>query len=168
MGSEYLIRRAVPGDESTLAYIQTESWKAAFKNILSEEDLERCTVLDRATQMYRKLLLENKRNGYILELDGKGHLIAWWDRTREPDMPGYAEIICIHSLQDNWRKGFGSKMMDKLLHDIANVGYKRAMLWVFDENDRAKKFYEAKGFLKNGKAKTGLGVTEVMYIKDNL
>ena len=31
---EYLIRRVKTGDESYLAYIQTESWKAAFKNIL--------------------------------------------------------------------------------------------------------------------------------------
>lgn len=33
------IRKAIPGDEQALAYIQTESWKAAFAGILSPEEL---------------------------------------------------------------------------------------------------------------------------------
>ena len=32
------IRRAIPGDEQVLAYIQTESWKAAFAGILSPKE----------------------------------------------------------------------------------------------------------------------------------
>ena len=158
------IRKAKSGDESTLAYIQTESWKAAFKDILAEEELIRCTSLDRATQMYRRLLEEKKGNGYILEINGKGHCIAWWDASREEDMPDFAELICIHSLQDNWGKGYGSKMMEKVLNDISVVGYKKVMLWVFEKNTRARKFYEAKGFVKGEKSKTIKGVTEVMYV----
>lgn len=34
------IRKAKPGDEKTLAYIQTESWKSAFVDIISAEDME--------------------------------------------------------------------------------------------------------------------------------
>ena len=34
-----IIRKAIPGDEQVLAYIQTESWKAAFAGILSLEEL---------------------------------------------------------------------------------------------------------------------------------
>lgn len=37
-----LIRKAVPGEEQVLAYIQMESWKAAFADILSPEELKRC------------------------------------------------------------------------------------------------------------------------------
>ena len=43
--AELSIRKAVPGDEQVLAYIQTESWKVAFAGILSPEELERCTNL---------------------------------------------------------------------------------------------------------------------------
>ena len=53
---EYTIERAKLGDEGTLAYIQTESWKAGFREILDEQTLQRCTQLDRATAMYRRLL----------------------------------------------------------------------------------------------------------------
>ena len=51
-----IIRKAVPGDEQMLAYIQTESWKAAFAGILSPEELERCTNLEKAEQMYYSVL----------------------------------------------------------------------------------------------------------------
>ena len=49
-----LIRKVQQGDEFDLAYIQTESWKAAFKDILSAEILQMSTNLNRATAMYKR------------------------------------------------------------------------------------------------------------------
>ena len=46
---EYSIRKAKIGDESILAYIQTESWKAGFDGILPSDVLEKCTQIDRVT-----------------------------------------------------------------------------------------------------------------------
>ena len=50
------IRKVKNGDEKTLAYIQTESWKSAFNTILSKEDLEKYTNIGKATEMYSHLL----------------------------------------------------------------------------------------------------------------
>jgi GNAT superfamily N-acetyltransferase len=161
----YTIRKVKDGDESALAYVQTESWKVAFKSILSEDVLKKCTDINKSTAMYKRLLDEKIGNGYILEIDGKAHCIAYWDKTRETDMPGVAEIICIHSLQNNWGKGYGSKMMDQLLDDITSAGYTNVMLWVFVENDRARKFYEAKGFVPTEKTKSTLDSVEICYMK---
>ena len=165
MNTNYNIRKATAGDEQILAHIQTESWKAAFKNIIEPEELEQSTNLERATAMYKKLLDTKKGNGYILEVEGKPHCIAWWDAARDADMSGYAELICIHSLPDNWRKGFGSKMLAQVLQDMKKAGYAHTLLWVFDKNERAKKFYEANGFYITDKAKEIRGVKEVMYEK---
>ena len=159
------IRRVKQGDEQALAYIQTESWKAAFRDILAEDILQKSTDIGRAREMYRKLLTENKGNGYILEIEGKAHCIAYWDKARDGDIADAAEIICIHSLPDNWRKGYGSRMMNRLLNDIAAVGYSKVVLWVFEENRRARAFYEAKGFAVTDKIKPALGATEICYEK---
>lgn len=64
-----LIRKAQSGDESDLAYIQTESWKAAFHNILSDEILQKTTQMNRVTKMYKRSLDEGDGNGYILEVN---------------------------------------------------------------------------------------------------
>lgn len=160
------IRRAKMGDENNLAYIQIESWKAAFREIVSAKVLSECTKIEPAIEMYKKLLEEHKGNGWILELDGNPHCIAWWDATREKDMEKFAELICIHSLKDNWHKGYGGMMMERIFDDIKSAGYSKIMLWVFDNNVRAIKFYETYGFVTSGRKRPALGAVEEMYIKE--
>ena len=157
------IRRVKQGDEKALAYVQTESWKAAFAGIVPADLLEKCTEITRAENMYAKLLGENKGNGYILEIDGRAHCIAYWDASREKDLPGYAELICIHSLRDRWHQGYGSQMMARILSDIRGAGYDKAMLWVFEENTAAIRFYKKHGFADSGRRQKALGAVEAMY-----
>lgn len=162
---EVHIRKVKQGDADTLAYIQTESWKAAFKGIIDDEILDKCTNIDKARAMYQRLLDENKGNGYLLTVDDKPHCIAYWDKARDLELAGKAELICIHSLPNNWHKGFGSKMMDLVLSDIKSSGYSEVVLWVFRDNLRARAFYEAKGFVLNDVAKAAFDSEEVLYSK---
>ena len=159
------IERVKLGDEATLAFIQTESWKAGFMDILSKNTLTRYTQIDKATAMYHRLLEHKIGNGYLLKVENTPHCIAWWSATREEDMPNYAELICIHSLPNRWRNGYGKKMMDAVLGDIAKAGYTKVMLWVFEDNIRARHFYEALGFTATDKTKTDLEAREVCYTK---
>ena len=157
------IRRVTPGDENVLAFIQTESWKAAFADILDAETLNKHTDIRVATEMYKKILDENKGNGYILFVDDKPHCIAYWDAARDATLTGKAELICIHSLPDNWNKGYGRQTMDRVLDDIREAGYKEVVLWTFRDNVRARAFYEASGFATTGVSRPAFGVEEVLY-----
>ena len=160
------IRKVQPGDENVLAHIQTESWKAAFNKILSPEILDKCTDINKATAMYKQLLAEDFGNGYILTANDKPHCIAYWDAARNKEYAEKAELICIHSLPDNWNKGYGSLMMDHVLCDIKNAGYSDAILWVFRDNTRARAFYESKGFSFTGISKSAFDTEEVLYSID--
>lgn len=159
------IRKVKQGDADTLAYIQTESWKTAFKGIIDAEMLDKCTNIDKARLMYQRLLDDNKGNGYILTVDNKSHCIAYWDKARDPELALKAELICIHSLPNNWHKGFGSKMMDMVLEDIKKSGYSEVVLWVFRDNLRARAFYEGNGFVLNDVTKAAFDTEEVLYSK---
>ena len=79
-------------------------------------------------------------------------------------MPEYAELICIHSLKDNWHKGYGGMMMDRVLGDVKAAGYSKIMLWVFDNNIRAIRFYGKHGFTASGRKQPALGAVEEMYV----
>ena len=162
---EAVIRKVQQGDASNLAYIQTESWKAAFTSILDAETLTKCTNIERATSMYQRLLDEKKGNGYLLTVDGKPHCIAYWDAARDSELVGKAELICIHSLPNNWHKGYGSMMMNRILKDIKEAGYSEVVLWVFRENLRARAFYEANGFALTDFSKPAFDAEEVLYSK---
>ena len=160
------IRKARNGDEKTLAYIQTESWKSAFANIISADDLKKYTDIVKAESMYKNVLKSGYAEISVLEIDGKPHCIAAWSKARNPEFSDSAELICIHSLCDNWGKGYGTMMMNHIFNEILNSGYNSVVLWVFEKNTRARSFYEKHGFVLTDNTQTTYGAVEVMYLKD--
>ena len=159
--AETLIRPVCPGDAPVLAHIQTESWRAAFSAILTPEELERFTDFGHVLRMQERLLAEGIGHGLLLTADGAPHCMAFWDKARE-DLPGYAELICIHSLQTGWGRGYGSRMMERLLAEMRAAGYESVLLWVFEENTRARRFYERHGFADTGRRKPFGSAVEMM------
>jgi len=159
------IRQAIPGDEQVLAYIQTESWKAAFVDILSPEELVRCTNLQKAEQMYHGVLRREGCNMAIEFVNDHPHCIAAWGTNRCDLGDAVGELICIHSLQNNWAKGYGSAMMEYVLAQLQQANYESVILWVFEENTRARRFYEKHGFELTECKKLANGIAELMYQK---
>ena len=160
------IRPAVPGDEQVLAHIQTESWKTAFADILPADELERCTNLQKAEKMYHDVLRREGCNMAIEFVAGQPHCIAAWGKNRCDLGDAVGELICIHSLQDNWAKGYGSAMMHYVFTQLEQQGYESVILWVFEANTRARKFYEKQGFSLTEEKKLINGIAEVMYMKN--
>ncbi len=160
------IRKARNGDEKTLAYIQTESWKSAFADIISADELKKYTDIAKAETMYENVLKSRYAEISVLEIDEKPHCIAAWSKARNPEFLDSAELICIHSLCDNWGKGYGTMMMNHILDEIKNSEYNSVVLWVFEKNTRARSFYEKHGFVLTGNTQTAYGAVEVMYLKN--
>ena len=160
-----IIRKAIPGDEKVLAHIQTESWKAAFAGILSPEELVRCTNLQKAEKMYHGVLLREDCNMAIEFVEDQPHCIAAWGKNRCDLGDTVGELICIHSLQNNWAKGYGSAMMEYVFAQLQQANYQSVILWVFEDNKRARKFYEKHGFAPTQQKKETNGVVERMYLK---
>ena len=159
------LRRAKSGDEKILAYIQTESWKSAFSEILSLEELERSTNVEKAEEMYKRVLNRYDVNITIEFVDKKPHCIAAWSKSRSELAPDAAELICIHSLSDKWHKGYGSIMMNHIIDEIKQAGYAEVILWVFEKNLRAIRFYEKHGFTLTNQKNQSHGAIEIMCSK---
>ena len=160
------IRKAKIGDEKILGFIQTESWKTAFADIISADDLIKYTDVNKAQEMYLNILKSNYSEISILEIDAKPHCIAAWSKARNPLFSDCAEIICIHSLSENRGKGYGSMMMNHIIDEIKNSGYNSVLLWVFEKNTRARTFYEKHGFELTDNTQISYDAVEVMYRKN--
>ena len=160
------IRKAKLGDEKILAFIQTESWKSAFADIISAVDMGKCTDIAKAEAMYENVLKSGLAEMSILELDGKPHCIAAWSKSRNPQFLDCAELICIHSLSENRCKGYGSMMINHILKEIQDSKYDSVILWVFEKNTRARRFYEKHGFELTNNTQLAYDAVEVMYRKD--
>lgn len=159
------IRDAVPGDERILAYIQTESWKAAFDGILSASDMARHTGREKTEQMYKRVLCQPEIRVSVEYVDNLPHGMAAWSRNRSHLGEDTAELLCIHSLPGQWRKGYGTLLMRHVLAEMQKSGYSDVMLWVFEQNGRAIPFYEKHGFAPGAQTQNHFGAVERIYWK---
>lgn len=141
------IIKALSGNEKILAYIQTQSWKTAFHHILSAEELEKSTNIDNVEEMYRKVLSHGIVHLEIELVDEKPHCIAGWSQNRNQLGSETAELICIHSLENQRRQGYGSVMMKHLLHEIKQAGYSEVILWFLKKIRLLGIFMKNKAFI---------------------
>ena len=160
---EWIIRPAVPEDAPVLARIQTEAWKAAFGGILSPEALAQATNPEEAQAMHAFVLEHQLAHVSLQCIDGTPQGMTAWSENRDNLGCDTAELICIHSLPQFWGHGYGAHMIQHVLEEAKHAGYVRLVLWVFEGNERARRFYEKHGFHLTDEKQENLGATEVMY-----
>ena len=161
---EVTLRPAVAEDAADLAAIQAASWDAAFVEILTPEILREYTDFARLEEMYRNILASPELHLTLELVNDVPHGLTAWSNSRDGE-PQTAELICIHSRPGNWGKGYGAALMRHALLEMENAGYSYAALWVFAENRRARRFYEALGFAATGATQISFGCEELQYRK---
>lgn len=169
-GAEYspaqTLCRAQEKDAALCAHIQRQSWRTAFRGILPEDTLDQLTALAKNEAMYSQVLTAGLIEGWLLFLDDAPHAMAFWGPSRDEETQGWAELICIHSLPDNWGRGYGGPLLEKVLAQAKSAGYKKIMLWVFEENVRACRFYTKHGFVPTGLRRSYCTAAEVQYARE--
>ena len=161
---EVTLRPAVTEDAADLAAIQAASWNAAFVEILTPEILREYTDFARLEAMYRNVLASPELHLTLELVNDVPHGLAAWSASRDGEAKT-AELICIHSRPSNWGKGYGAALMRHALLEMENAGYSYVTLWVFAENHRARRFYEALGFVATGATQISFGCEELQYRK---
>lgn len=149
----YIIRKATIEDAYALAKILSESWASAYKHIIPPAELARQCDPDNNFNRFRTML-QAPRGEFYIALDGD---IACGEfmfcESRDEDLPGFAEIVSIYTIEQYWGRGLGCAMMKTALNKIMEFNFSDVFLWVFKENVRARKFYEKFGFALDGTEK---------------
>jgi ribosomal protein S18 acetylase RimI-like enzyme len=80
---------------------------------------------------------------------------------------GAVELYAIHVLPELVGSGLGRTLMVNALEQLTGLGGERAVLWVLEENDRARRFYEKGGWKPDGatrvEAVNGEPVAQLRY-----
>ena len=153
MKHEIFVRYASPELYPELGRIMAVSFRSAFGGFISQETLDRCAVAENCAGLLASLPKEmTTLTGWV---DGKLMGLLVW--SEQPD--GRAEIEAIHSLPESWGSGLGAAMLDFALRG------RSAGLWAFEENRRARRFYEKHGFAFTGETRISEfdGAVEVRY-----
>lgn len=147
------IRAAFPEDARDFAHVICESWKAAYADIITPEEIAVKADFERRAASFQTILTERKGQ-YYLAFDGDKPCGLCCTRSgRDADLPEYGEVVSLYTLKEFWGCGVGKLLMDTALAELKRLGYHKVFLWVFERNTRARRFYEKYGFVFDGKYK---------------
>ena len=155
MQKEMRIRRATSDDAESLAKVHIDSWRSAYRGLVPHSYLDGLDYAKRG-QYFRKALAARSEETYLAEQEGEilGFLTVGRCRDADVDREATGEIFGIYLAPQHWRKGLGSSLCRFAEETLRSRGFRRATLWVFEANDRARRFYEAMGFRADGASKT--------------
>ncbi len=140
-----------------LGRIMAEFFRTAFADFISQETLDRCAVAENCAGLLANLPREMTiLTGWV---DGKLMGLLVFSEHQN----GWTEIEAIHSLPESWGTGLGAAMLEFALEETNAV--QGTGLWAFEENKRARRFYEKHGFRFNGETRVSEfdGAVEVRY-----
>lgn len=142
---DYLIRPANRADKQTIAKIYVSSWNFAYKGIVPQEYLDSLNV-----EKYLKKT-ENKAvpDEVLFEIDGRVVGLAKMIDCRDRCAEGCAEIQTIYFLPAFMGKGLGGIFLNWLKDHAKKLGYEMMIIWVLNDNQRARRAYEKAGFTKD-------------------
>jgi GNAT superfamily N-acetyltransferase len=160
------MRAGQPTDASQVAGVQVRSWEVAYRDVFPDEWLDRLTVEERLP-FWERCLSDNDTATVLAEIEGivVGFALLGADR----DDPSRGKILAIYLDPLVWRRGIGRALM-LVSEKTLSERFSTAILWVLDQNERARRFYEAVGWVHDGTSKPmvifGRDATEVRYRKD--
>ena len=158
-----IVRPATPDDARTIADIQVETWRAAYPGVMPQEVLDALDVGDRARNWAHWLTVDATAQ-FVAERSGAGVGFVSAGPCRHED--GAGEVYAIYVRPAAWGTGSGWALMDAAVAWLAER-WREAILWVAEENPRARRFYERYGWVSETtrveEVVPGAHVSEVLY-----
>ena len=161
------IRWARVEDAEALGIIHVESWKTAYKNIMPDDFLNNISIEKRQKRFEQALANKTEEDAVIVNEDKVVGFICLGKARDEDLTETYGEIWGIYLHPNQWRKGFGKELINWGIEELENRGYKKIVLWVLEENYKARSFYENMGFIQDGtfkEIKIGKVLMEMRYV----
>ena len=154
---DMIIRPGHPDDAAACADIHKRSWIYAYSHCIDRAIIEQRHQGREA--MWKKFLANENAGNFVAVTEGKIIGIITIGKERDGDMPeGTGELCGLYLDPDYIGKGYGRQVMDWVKTQLKARGFSTMVLWVLDQNDKAKRFYEKSGLRPEGSSKpSGLG-----------
>ncbi|MGK5680951.1 N-acetyltransferase family protein [Actinoplanes sp. URMC 104] len=160
-----LLRTATDSDLAAVGAVHQRSRVAAYAHILAPE-----TLALRSAESFGEWWAERyrwERDTHCMTVADEDGSIVGFTYVGPSETAGAAELYAIHVEPSHVGTGLGRRLMADALPKLASVGGSRAVLWVLEGNARARRFYEAGGWVADGETRVepvnGEPVGQVRY-----
>lgn len=153
------VRKMTDDDTEIVRQIYVSGWQNAFKGIVPQSYLDNLNLDDWAPPL---------EGAYILT-DGVTVLgTSSISPARDISFKDWGEIISIYVLPELIGQGYGHLLFEFVKAKLSELGFTKIYLTVFEENFRARQFYEQHGFSWNNERIPliieGKQLTELRYV----
>jgi ribosomal protein S18 acetylase RimI-like enzyme len=161
------IRIAQIDDARQIAEIQVTSWRAAYRGMLADVELESLSV-EKSTELWRERLSEPGEAISLVLVLGD-HRAGWMtvgsacDSDCNPQQT--QRVYAIYLRPEYWGQGHGKELYLAGEDQMRKTGAVAAVLWVLRDNVRARRFYEAQGFSLDGSERCHEGDPEIVEVR---
>jgi GNAT superfamily N-acetyltransferase len=164
------VRDAGVEDASGIAHVHTLTWQVAYEHLFSAERLAGLVEEDRAARWLDWLSNPEERR-HTLVVEGDDGVVGFADAgpilDPESNQELVGELYAIYVLPEAWGRGIGRALMAEVLARLRRDGFREAILWVFEDNPRTRRYYELAGWRFDGGTKAepmlDLAVRQVRY-----
>ena len=158
-----MIRTARPEEATAVALVHIETWRVAYAHVFPREELEHMS----AERVERRAELHRRSPPIVAEVDGE--IVGFVSVGPANDSDSDGEIYAIYVLPTHWATGVGRALIQAGEARLRELGHHEAVLWVLEDNPRARRFYERTGWTRDGTDRPievfGVSVPEIRYSK---
>ncbi len=148
---EFQVRPAKLRDAKTVAEIHSLAARAAYAELLHEEQLRALAPATREAKWREAIEFSEPQVHLAFSVDeaGKEQVAGFvgYDRSRDPKTPATTgEIWSLYVLPEFWGQGVGVALWDAARDGLREEECTNVTAWVPLRNDRALRFFELAGF----------------------
>jgi ribosomal protein S18 acetylase RimI-like enzyme len=148
-----VVREATVEDAHGIAEVHVCAWRAAYRGLLSDQELEGLSV-DRRAERWTTLLAERDASSFTLVAEQADEVVGFCSvvaPARDDDLGRRAcEVAAIYVSPARWRSRLGSALLDAAVRRLDDGRWDEATLWVLQDNPQARRFYAKHGFAPDG------------------
>jgi len=162
-----LLRTAEDLDLSAVGALHYRSRAAAYAHIVADATLRGGSAEALGEWWSERWRWE--RDTHRLTVAEQGGEVIGFTYVGPSETAGAVELYAIHVDPVLVGAGVGRDLMVNALGQLAELGGDRAVLWVLEENDRARRFYERGGWAPDGATRVepvnGVPVPQLRYTR---
>ena len=141
-----VIRDATMSDVTAIAHLHAESWRSAYRGILSDAFLENHVHADRLAVWHERFSGMTPIPMFVIVADAGTHLAGFACVFPEEDAVFGSFLDNLHVSPQLTGKGIGRQLLSEAAARLLTNGSRTGLyLWVLEQNNGARKFYERAG-----------------------
>jgi GNAT superfamily N-acetyltransferase len=159
------IRLATPDDAEAMERIRIRGWQAAYRHVFPREELDTMQV---DAKRFERALVEPPPRTAAFVVEDTRRVVGWVVVGPSRDGEDLGEVHGIYVDPEHWSRGAGRTLLRRGEMELA-LSWGEAILWVLDDNPRARRFYEIAGWHADGARsqfeRRGFSAPQVRYRK---